>query len=135
MDQQTRDAEMEKYEGNYLESADLMSRPPVTLVIAGWEPPNTVKAANGKLIDKPILSFEGTKKQMILNQTNKTLLKAMFGTKASGWVGHPVTIGVRYLAKAFKEKDVPCLRIVLPEGVPWPSGVRPFMGTEKPQGQ
>jgi hypothetical protein len=39
-----------------------------------------------------IISFERTAKELVLNATNKRLLKAMFGKKPQDWVGHNVTL-------------------------------------------
>lgn len=39
-----------------------------------------------------IISFEGKTRELVLNATNKRLLKAMFGKKPQEWVGHNVTL-------------------------------------------
>ena len=126
------DAAVAKFEGPFLESSDLMSRPLCRLKISEVAAPGSMKSADGRVIDKPIMAFEGAKKMMILNKTNIRILKAMFGSKASGWVGHPVTIGVRYLAKAFGQTNVPTLRIIPPEGAAVPFSVSKYMGSETP---
>jgi hypothetical protein len=132
MDPHEIDEGMKKFEGPFLESADLMSRPPCALKISDVHPPGTMKSADGRVIDKPVIAFEGARKMLILNKTNVRILKALFGFRASGWVGHPVTIGVRYLAKAFGQTNVPTLRILPPEGAAIPFSVAKHMGSEKP---
>jgi len=132
MDAKELDAEMKRFEGPFLESADLMSCPPVKLTIADVHPPSTVKSADGRMIDKPILVFEKTDRQMIVNKTNQRILKAMFGAKASGWIGHPVSVGVRYLSKAFGQTNVPTLRIIPPAGASIPFSAMKHMGSEAP---
>ena len=132
MDPKELDAGMAKFEGPFLESADLMSRPPCTMKISEVHPPDSMKSADGRTIDKPVLAFEGAKKMLILNKTNVRILKAMFGFRASGWIGHPVTVGVRYLAKAFGQENVPTLRIIPPEGAAVPFSVKKHMGSETP---
>lgn len=132
MTNQDLDAACARFEGPFLDSSDMMNREPVTLKIKAITPPNEMKAADGRVIDKPIIEFEGARKMLILNKTNQKILKALFGTKASGWIGHPVTIGVRYLKSAFGQKNVPTIRIIPPEGVPIPFGVQKHFGSEKP---
>jgi hypothetical protein len=39
---------------------------------------------------KGVVTFKETKKQWILNKTNGLCLKAMFGRRTGGWVGHKV---------------------------------------------
>jgi hypothetical protein len=41
---------------------------------------------------KAVLSFEGTKKSMVLNRTNAEALKLMFGRETDAWLGKRVTI-------------------------------------------
>jgi hypothetical protein len=128
------DAAMSKFEGNYIESSDLMHGH-ATLTIAGVVPPNTDKDKDGKgkLIDKPILSFERTTKRLIIGRTNERILKAIHGRKASGWIGKQITLGVRYLAEAFGEKNVPTIRIIPPADVPLPMSARNHFGTAEPK--
>ena len=128
------DHEMAQYEGNFLHSADIMSCPPITVVISEIIPPNTIKDAKGNLIDKTVLGFEHAKKRFILNKTNRDIIKMHHGPKYSGWFGKPITIGVRYLAKAFKNERVPCLRVVPPDETALPVAMRPFYGTATPDG-
>lgn len=129
------DAACAKYEGDYLESADLMHRPPCVLQIAEVVPPCVEKDATKRLIDKPIFRFEKATKRMIMGKTNQRIVKAIHGNKASGWIGQTVTIGVRYidLPEALGGKDCPTLRVIPPDGVPIPVSARRWYGTEKPK--
>lgn len=124
----------DKFEGHFLESADLMASRPVTLTISGIVPPNTEKAADGRLIDKPIIAFEKTDKRMIIGKTNERIIKSFLGSKPNEWVGQKVTVMVRYLKAAFGESNVPTLRIVPPEGKPIPFACRKHWGQEMPFG-
>lgn len=126
------DTKMAKYEGNFLESSDLMHSPPVTVVIADVKPPNTEKSADGRKIDKPILVFEKATKWFVCGKTNIRILKAWHGKKPSSWIGRQVTIGVRYLKAAFGESNVPTLRIIPPNTVPLPMSARKWFGRETP---
>lgn len=123
------DAAMARFEGHFVESADLMTRQ-VTLTINGIVPPNTEKDKDGKgrPIDKPILSFDKTSKRFIAGKTNQRIIRAIHGAKASGWLGKQITLGVRYLPEAFGEKWAPTVRVIPPEGVPLPMSVRKFYG-------
>ena len=131
-DSQELDAKMEQYQGDFVESADLMNIPNVTLRIAGVVPPETEKDKAKKLIKRPIISFEKARKRMVIGKTNERILKALLGAKASSWIGKDVTIGVRYLAEAFGQKNVPTLRIIIPPGKPVPFSVQKHYGKETP---
>jgi hypothetical protein len=105
--------ERDPYEGPYLESADLIHTAPVTVTIKDLIPPNSVKCANGKLIDKWIITFENATKQFICNRTNWRAIKSLHGVREH-WPGKQITLGVR-LTDAFGEHNVPCIRVLLPE--------------------
>lgn len=126
------DAAMGRFEGNYIESADLM-RAQAVLTIESVVPPNTESDAKKKLINRPVISFRGTSKRFILGKTNERILRAVHGRKASQWAGKQIRLGVRYLAEAFGERDVPTIRIIPPPDVPLPMGVRKHYGTEQPR--
>lgn len=87
-----------------------------TAVIAEIVPPGTVKAADGKIIDKPIVRFEKTAKQLVLGKINERLIKCALGTaKVAEWVGKPVTL---YAAGGdwFGQQNVAAIRIRVPLG-------------------
>lgn len=121
----------ERFEGDFLESADLMQIKSVSLEILGATEPNTEKAADGRLIDKPIIGFKGTPKRMILGKTNVRNIKAEHGAKPSEWAGKRITIEIRYLKKAFGETNIPTLRVI-PQTVPIPFASRKHMGQPEP---
>ncbi len=124
----------QQYEG-YLESADLMHADDVRVTIKEVIPPNTEKSKDGKLIERPILVFEqGKKNRMVVGKTNERILKAQFGAKTAAWVGQGITIGVRYLEKAWAERNVPCIRIIPPPGcpVPWTARQEKNFGRKEP---
>lgn len=127
------DAKMARYEGDFLESSDLMHSPPVTVTIAEVVAPCEEKCANGRTIDKAILRFASAKKRFIVGKTNRRALKCLLGPKASGWIGQQVQIGVRYLDEAFGEPCVPALRVLFPEGVPVPASVKVHYGYDTPE--
>lgn len=122
----------EQYEGNFLESSDLQAADPYTLEISEVIAPNTVKDARKKTIDRAILVFANAQKRLILGKTNERIIKAMYGAKAQQWVGKTVTLGVRYLARAFGEKNVPTIRVKPPDDFPIPFSARQHYGKSTP---
>jgi hypothetical protein len=125
----------EAFEGDYLKALDLMhlERAETKATISGITLPNTEKSANKKLINKTIISFKDRKKRMILATTNVDILRSLYGSKVSQWIGKEVTIGVRYI-DAFGYTDVPSLRIIPPDSE-WHrigKGLRDRLGTVTP---
>lgn len=93
-----------------------------TLAIKDVHPENTVKSADGKLIDKPVLEFAETEKRMVLGVTNQRLAKCSMGTsKPKAWVGKKLTL---YPSQGnwFGQADVVAIRIRVPSGK-----ARPFV--------
>lgn len=123
----------ERYVGNFIESSDMMTVPPVRLTIAGVTPPNTKSDSAGKVIKQPIIAFKETDKALVCGKTNIRCIKADHGSKPESWIGKTITLTVRYLREAFGEKNVPTLRII--PNNPVPMGARKFMGYEKPLGK
>lgn len=79
-----------------------------TLTIAGVSPPGTEKSADGRLIDKPVLHFEGKDKALVLCKTNQQVIHIIVGEPiGERWVGKAIKIGARNV-KAF---GVQCLAI------------------------
>jgi hypothetical protein len=138
MTQSIDDAVSERYEGNYVDAAELMACRGVKVLIESVIAPNTEKDARKKLIDKPLLVLKGgTKnKKLIVGKTNWKILVAMFGKKSSGWIGKEITIAARYLPKSqgFGQVNCPCVRIIPPHGHPIPKSAMDFMGTAQPVG-
>lgn len=93
-----------------------------SLTIKEVLPPNTVKASDGKLIDKPILVFTQTEKRLVLGKINARLAKCAIGSaKVAEWVGKQIKV---YASRGnwFGQKDVAAIRIRVPNGV-----ARPFL--------
>lgn len=125
------DEQMAKYEGEFLEAADLMrATGDVDVEISAVVAPGVEKDARKKLIERPILSFTGKHKRLILGKVNTRILRAMFGVKASSWVGKRIKLCVRY-GDWFGQKDVPTIRIVCEVPMPW--GSRQHYGREQPE--
>jgi hypothetical protein len=121
------------FECDFLDATDI---PPAgfTVTIAAVTPPGTERDKQGKNIDKAIVAFTGAKKRLILNKTNAKIIALAYGKKASEWIGKPVTLTVRYLEKAFGQKNVPVIRIVPDEKHPMTFGMRKNYGAAQPFG-
>ena len=118
----------ERYEGNYLDAIDLPEGAAVTVEIEEVFPPGSIEDARRKPIDKAILRFKGKKKQLILNQTNYSVLKSLYGLD---WVGNEVTLQRRYV-QAFGRDNEPAIRIIPPKGHLLPRKIIDRLGTATP---
>jgi hypothetical protein len=98
----------QQYDGDYLEAFHLSKD--VTVTIASIEARNTVKAKNGKVIDKPIVHFVGAKRGLVLNKTNARTIAAQYGDAMANWIGKKITI-YPDVCDAFGVKNTPCIRI------------------------
>lgn len=130
------DACVMRFEGDYVEAAELMPfKGGVRVVIESVIPPNTEKDKRKKLIDKPMIVVKGgTKnKKAIVGKTNYRVLTSMFG-KPSKWVGREITLAARYLpaSKGFGQANCPCVRVIPPKGQPIPKSAYDFMGSAEP---
>ena len=122
------------YEGShFLKADDIMGRMEAcTAVIDSILPPGAESDARGKVIDRKIVTFQKTGKQLILSPLNHKVLKINLGPNEEDWPGKKLTLVVRYL-DAFGELDLPCIRI-WPEK-PIPKSMREKFGEEKPKHQ
>lgn len=87
-----------------------------TAVVEAVFPPNTIKSADGKLIDKVIVSFQKTNKRMVLGKINTRLVKCALGTaKPDEWIGKQLTL---YATSGnwFGQQNVAALRVRVPNG-------------------
>lgn len=79
----------ELFPGRFIKAGELGERQ-VTLRIASVDV-EELEGDSGKKI-KGIVCFDGTPKQWVLNRTNATCLREMFGRKIPEWVGKRVTL-------------------------------------------
>jgi hypothetical protein len=63
---------------------------------------------------KAILSFQNTKKRMILNRTNAQILANLYGKEVQNWIGKRITL---YCAEV-QFRGTPCLAVRIREQVP-----------------
>jgi len=97
----------EQFEGDYLEAAHLSKE--VTVEIVAIDSKATVKATNGKIIDKPILHFKGAKRALICNKTNAKEIVSMHGDMGE-WIGKRITL-YPTTCDAFGIPNTPCIRV------------------------
>lgn len=101
----------------------------VSLEISEVIPENTIKAANGKLVDKPIIRFKGKNKQLPLCKTNVSVIKFVTGEQmGDGWIGKTIKLQVR-VVESFGSK-VLGLRVLPPVGAQLPKNVIERLGVE-----
>ena len=117
-----------RYIGAFLEAGDLMERDFYTLTIDSIAKPDTEKDSAGKKIDKYVIGFKEARKRLIVNKTNFKMFTAALGKKLSGWIGKRIDLEVRVLKEAFGEKNVPVIRVRMPDGVEIPFGCRKHVG-------
>lgn len=92
------------FPGRFIKSADL-DRKDVTLQI---------KAIRSEDIDgkpKAILSFQGTKKEMVMNRTNAEAIKLMFGRETDNWIGKRITIYPETIPDPFNGGTTTAIRV------------------------
>lgn len=94
-----------------------------TLTIESVTPANTVKAADGKWIEHPIVSFRKAQKKFICGKTNRRLVIYAAGdSDESKWVGHEITLRA-CKGDWFGHKNIAALRVAPPQG----DGPRPHI--------
>lgn len=100
-----------------------------SLTIAKVIPPGAVKAADGTVIDRPIIEFEKAEKRFIVGKTNQRLITVHMGSKPEQWIGQRLTL---FPVKGdwFGVKDAIAVRVRVPEGSPNVSIKRAAMGQD-----
>lgn len=122
-----------RFEGRFLDAFDILAaKKDVTVTISDIVAPGVERDAKEKLIDKAILSFKGASKRFIVTNINDRILKAIHGKAPSKWIGKEITLTVRYLKEAFKQPNVPVLRIVPPPDMPLTFAMRKHYGSATP---
>lgn len=79
----------ELYPGRFIKAGELLGKQ-VTLTIASVDL-DELEGEKGKKV-KGIITFEKTSKQLVLNRTNGTCLREMFGRQIPAWVGKRITL-------------------------------------------
>jgi hypothetical protein len=95
--------------GNYLKGTDIAGKS-FTATITGVEDIEFDKGL------KPVLSFSGRDKRLVLNSGNFDTLAEAYGGFTEKWIGKPVTVkGDR---TTFQNKRVDCVRVSIPQAAP-----------------
>ncbi len=80
------------FPSDYLKAGDLGGHD-VVMTIADIEPRHKLKTTDGKAQAKPLLHFvEGGIKPMVLNKTNAKVLRKLYGSEATVWIGKAVSL-------------------------------------------
>ena len=97
------------------------------VTIASYVPENTEQAANKKLIDKPIIGFEGKAKRLVVNKTNAAVITVATGEQpGTGWIGKTITLQARIVQ--FGRDEVAAIRVLPPSGAVLRKSVMKRMG-------
>lgn len=80
----------------------------VTLTIAAVQL-EQLQIQGGRKESKPTISFKETKKKLVVNKTNASVIAELYGTKAEEWIGKKITM---YPTRTTCGRDtVDCIRI------------------------
>ena len=99
-----------QFVGDYLEAIMFDREKPTELEISDVIATGTTKSADGRVIDRPILKFKGSKRGLILCRTNARAIARKLGPDMSQWIGHKVPF-FQARIDAFGESDVPAIRV------------------------
>lgn len=98
----------------------------VEVTIANAHNPGTISGADKKLIDKPVLEFEGKSKKFVVGKINQRLIAHETGAKSSSeLIGKTITIYPVVLDRCFGQENVTSIRVRISEGRP-----RPFLNRQ-----
>ena len=121
-----------EYGSDYLYAEDLLQNglfQTVTVEISEVIPPGTIKAANKKFVDKPILRFAGKAKQLVVGTTNMSVIHLITGhPPGPAWIGKKITLQVR-VVDAFGGQVI-AIRVVPPSGTPLRKSLIERLGTK-----
>jgi hypothetical protein len=78
------------FPSKYIKASDLNGKP-LDVVIKSLKI-ESMKDMGGNAADKPVLSFIGQSKQLVLNKTNAGLLVELFGDESDNWQGKRVQL-------------------------------------------
>lgn len=97
----------EMFPSDYIKHDDLPEGQSVKLVITGIE---MGEVGQGKEAEtKPIMSFKGQEKKLVLNKTNGSAIAYLYGEDADAWIGE--TIFIKRATTDFAGKIVDCVRV------------------------
>ena len=89
-------------QSDFLKAEDLKGKP-VKLIIA------SIRMEDLGDKTKPVMSFEGTNRELVLNKTNGQSIAAMYGEDSDDWMGKQITL---YPTKVdFSGRQVDAIRV------------------------
>src|SRR5258708_37310191 len=92
------------FPGRFIKSADFDGKD-VNLVIVA------VRAEDIEDKPKAVMTFEHTKKEMVLCRTNAEALKLMWGPETNNWVGKRVTLFPAVIKDPFGDGEITAIRV------------------------
>lgn len=124
----------EEKESRWLYAEDLLKDgkwTEATVTIEECIAPGTLKSADKRPVERTVLKFVKCAKMLVLNNTNRRLIKMQIGTEdQSKWLGRKITVYPTCLAHCFGESNVPAIRIRCTSGVPIPFNMRKQLGND-----
>ncbi len=98
------------FPGKYVKSSEFAGKKP-TLTIAGVtiEDLPDDKGGNKK---RGVMTFKETPKALVLNRTNATAIKAMFGAETDNWRGKRVTLWAAPFTDPFTGEQITAVRVL-----------------------
>ncbi len=93
----------------FLQAGDLDGDEITVTIKLVREPGDQDKGLDGQPIDKPIVVFERTKKEWVLNKTNARTIRSLYGDKYEKWKGKKIIL-FPTSCRAFGE-TVACVRV------------------------
>jgi hypothetical protein len=104
-------------ESRYLKASDIAGHS-IVVTISGVDDVEFEKGV------KPVLSFAGKKKGLVVNMTNFDILSDAFGGFTEKWVGHKIVLAIEKVS--MKGQRVDSIRVRIPPGAAQaPAAVEP----------
>ena len=98
----------EMFPSNYLKAADMKDKGPIKLTIASVTLETMPDGAT-----KPVATFRGTDKKLVMNKTNCNLVSELYGDDTNDWIGKELEL---YPARVeMKGEVVDAIRVLLPD--------------------
>lgn len=96
------------FPSRYLKAADFQGEPVQLTITEVFK--DKVRMTNGSMVEKYVIRFRETEKELILNKTNaKAIAKVLGDPKAVNWAGSTIVL-MPTTCEAFGE-IVPCIRV------------------------
>jgi hypothetical protein len=101
----------EFFGSDYLKASDLRQEATVTIVTVEREEFDN----SGRKDFKPVISFKGTDKQLVLNRTNFQTIADLHGQDTDDWINKPITIFPTQVD--FRGKQVMAIRVKIQQPI------------------